>query len=712
MRGKGKSVGHSQSSTCSGRKTLKRCKNNGEADNVVLIDVDSDNINNVIVIDIPESLKQKLRGSSDRCKLRTVICIDDDESSDNDHPGMGVEGGGDFYSDASSSGRFFPTSNHTQKSADQVGDECQFVQENLSPLKLSKCKRTYSGKASSRNCYGLGPESDTGSADNDYPDCEFMEDSFGELREQWEKANKKKKYDVRNGQSGRVDQATTSGLHTGSQQKVEVENMTDQHTEARVCPSSSNACYEEENPSLFADFGLKSTEETQFSDSKADNWVREESFSVDPPFNNSEGQATKHAKHGRSSLHYEHDHWSRGFSACSSHEQGNKQVNHTNRFSQDKEKTPPAEPCMTNPDPTIDIHFGCSKTSFLDEEFSFFVIPDEVLLFSKTQHSVDTEVGNGGEKFQQTRSCSSHFPNEFENASGSSVDKEKLASREPSFQNIKPSDQTQVNHGVPDNEVGAIPVETFCEDTPLGESALKKVEVCCQVKVKPVPKEPSFFSIPRKKAHSSPNMGAGELCSDFMSNHQQEVEKDGPLHAQDGDVTNADQGCIINEREKLKETDEYKRAVEEEWASRQRELQVQAEEAQKMRQLRKREKAESMRLLDMERRQKQRVEEMREIQKKDEENMNLKEQLRAEVRKELNQLEIKCRDMASLLRGLGIQVGGGFQPQAHEVRAAYKRALLSFHPDRASGSDIRQLVEAEEKFKLISRMKDKFLSTS
>lgn len=43
---------------------------------------------------------------------------------------------------------------------------------------------------------------------------------------------------------------------------------------------------------------------------------------------------------------------------------------------------------------------------------------------------------------------------------------------------------------------------------------------------------------------------------------------------------------------------------------------LKAEEAQKLRQLRKRMNAESMRLLDMERRQKQRVEEMREVQKK------------------------------------------------------------------------------------------------
>ncbi|TQD93137.1 hypothetical protein C1H46_021230 [Malus baccata] len=68
--------------------------------------------------------------------------------------------------------------------------------------------------------------------------------------------------------------------------------------------------------------------------------------------------------------------------------------------------------------------------------------------------------------------------------------------------------------------------------------------------------------------------------------------------------------------------------------------------------------------------------------------------------------------MASLLRGLGIQVGADFRPLPNEVHAAYKRALLKFHPDRASRSDIREQVEAEEKFKLISRMKEKLLPTS
>ncbi|KAM7273363.1 hypothetical protein ACFE04_028027 [Oxalis oulophora] len=161
---------------------------------------------------------------------------------------------------------------------------------------------------------------------------------------------------------------------------------------------------------------------------------------------------------------------------------------------------------------------------------------------------------------------------------------------------------------------------------------------------------------------------------------------------------------IIGDREKLKETDEYKRVMEEEWASRQKQLQIQAEEAQR---LRKRRKAEIKRL-DMEKRQKQRVEEVRETQKKDEEYINQKEQLRAEVRYKLTRLEMVCIDLASLLRSLGIPVRGS---SSAEVHAAYKQALLKFHPDRASRMDIREQVESEEKFKLISLMKEKFSST-
>ncbi len=48
----------------------------------------------------------------------------------------------------------------------------------------------------------------------------------------------------------------------------------------------------------------------------------------------------------------------------------------------------------------------------------------------------------------------------------------------------------------------------------------------------------------------------------------------------------------------------------------------------------------------------------------------MKEQLRIEVRRELDKLEANCRDMASLLRGLGINTGGGLYPLSSEVSSA------------------------------------------
>lgn len=182
------------------------------------------------------------------------------------------------------------------------------------------------------------------------------------------------------------------------------------------------------------------------------------------------------------------------------------------------------------------------------------------------------------------------------------------------------------------------------------------------------------------------------------------------LNTQDADLTASNEKNIINQKEKHKQTDLYKKAMEEELASRQRQLQIQAEEAQKMR---KRKKAENSRLLDIERRSKERLEEVRETLKKDKELMNTKDELRVEIKKKLNHLENRCIDMTSLLRGLGVNVGASLrQPTQKEVHTAYKHAMLKFHPDRASKTDIREQVEAEETCKLISRMKEKFCSTS
>ena len=61
----------------------------------------------------------------------------------------------------------------------------------------------------------------------------------------------------------------------------------------------------------------------------------------------------------------------------------------------------------------------------------------------------------------------------------------------------------------------------------------------------------------------------------------------------------------------------------------------------------------------------------------DQENIDMKEQLRGEIRKEINKLEMTCIDMASLLRGLGILVRGGSNPMSHDVSDAFMRSTYN-----------------------------------
>ena len=45
----------------------------------------------------------------------------------------------------------------------------------------------------------------------------------------------------------------------------------------------------------------------------------------------------------------------------------------------------------------------------------------------------------------------------------------------------------------------------------------------------------------------------------------------------------------------------------------------------------------------------------------------------------------------------------GSKPTAAQLRKAYRQAVLRFHPDRQGKASVRERVEAEEKFKIISR---------
>ncbi|KAG6398999.1 hypothetical protein SASPL_140472 [Salvia splendens] len=524
------SVSHLRPRPRSVTETLRRCRNDDKADKVILIDVDSEISDNVVILDTPESLPKRNKESGmlkkdEKWSFKNVINIDDDDYDD--VPSSSYQFGPNnvgFSASTSLNRENFRVAEDFADFTDPSHEDCQNVQDSATPVKLSKCKRTYSGKDSTSNRYGLDTDSECELSGNEYPDCEVVEDFSGKFQELWERAVTRRKRDIRNVHSGIRGHDNTTSCTDKDLQNAESEVATRHHDEPSVFHTtgkSNSRNYGSPPVRIETDFGF-----THFSD----NAVNDQE--------------------------------------CRAHGKSNSQVK-----------------------------------------------------FCPSFHYPDCEPGSSRRHMERRKD--------------------------------------------------------------------------------PASSNSSFQEEPNEK-FNNPTSTAGNKVN------SKEENEDGQVHMSIVCSLPPEDDSLISEREKLKETDEYKRAMEEEWASRQQALQIQAEEAQRERRLRKRKKAESMRMLEMERRQKQRLEEMRSIKQKDEENMNLKDTIRAEVRNQLKQIEVGCQNMASLLHLLGIMVGSWPNPSPQEVHAAYKKALLTFHPDRASRSDIHKLVEAEEKFKFINRMKEKF----
>ncbi|CAN7053598.1 hypothetical protein BRARA_G02847 [Brassica rapa] len=628
------------------RMSTKRCSANGIMNEFIVVDDDE-----VIILDFPESSKKGKAPETSRARgepvLQRVISIDDDDEDDDDTENV--------HKDGSSSSRM-----HTSVEVDGDDDDCQFVQEKCASFRFTKCNQATMPSSGTR--FGLDSDSESDLSESDCSDCEILEGSQGEVREQWEKAFLEKMKKA--GKAGLSEEAGPSNLHCDTSFRPGFESRTEQHEQTPSFFTARNARRGKRTSSAF--FGTEKSGKAGLS----------------------EEAGPSNFRPGCESGTYQHDQTASFFSAKNF--DGGKGTSSTFFGTEESGKAG-----------LSGLHCE-SRTEQHDQATSFF-----------TARNPD------GRK--ETSSKTSLFAEPSSLSPGIQVEHER--SKSPTTYSTSSKEQRKQNsvkeaEEQPDTE----PVQCETSQWP-GESQTKKAAKENQKKKaaehsytkEVVQEEDASKSSPLHTSDGDsdtpPVLGVsnGARCERGIGESREPITDPIPSTSEqvEGLQGTAPEVDVMLNREMLKETDEYKKAQKEEWESRQRQLHLQAEEAQRQR---KRRKLANTRQLEMERRQKERVEEVRETQKKEEESMNMKEKVRAEITKTLKVLELGCFNMAALLRGLGIPVKGGISPPPQEVHAAYKRAVLKFHPDRASGGDIKQQVEAEETFKLIARMKDKFLS--
>lgn len=265
----------------------------------------------------------------------------------------------------------------------------------------------------------------------------------------------------------------------------------------------------------------------------------------------------------------------RGHSSWSNEEGDDKQCHHTRTCSQDMEQNVVGEHSFPNSQARPNLHSDRGKASVQDEDASL----------CKGQHSRAAHNVNHRRLVSKDRDEEFSQPpsscNETQYKSTGFEGKEKIVFGEKFVFNALSSDDAMVEDVVVpvENKARAVTEEFFVSKTPsLGTPEVNHEKADHQAAEKTDCGVKSFC---RTQCHEILNMpGTPHLAerrqpfSDCSSNIQHYNERD-PLSSPLGDVMPTVQRDIINEREKLKETDEYKQAAEEEWAARQRQLQIQ-----------------------------------------------------------------------------------------------------------------------------------------
>ncbi|KAJ0241338.1 Chaperone DnaJ-domain superfamily protein [Hirschfeldia incana] len=681
----------------SNRMPSKRCSANGIMNEFIVVDDDE-----VIILDFPESSKGKSPEASrtrDEPVLQRVISIDDDDDDDRENV---------VHKDGSSSSR----SSDAATNLHGDDDDCQFVQEKRASFRFTKCSQGFSTVPSSGTRFGLDSESESDFSESDCSDCEILEGSQGEVREQWEKAFLEKMKKA--GKAGLSEETGPSNIHCETNFRPGFESRTEQHDPTSSFFTARTAHRGKKSSSAFS--GTEKSSKAGPSEEAGPS-----NLHGDPDL-----------RHGCESGTYQHDQ-TPFFSAKSV--DGRKETSSTffgteksGKAGLGEDAGPSNLHCDTN------LRSGFESRTYQPSSFTSRNTDDSrerSSTFFGTKKSGKTGLHDQASSFFTARNpdggketSSTFFGTDNRNPKSSlfaepsslstpEIQVEHERSNSPTTNSTSSKKQRKQNSFKEvEEQPGTMPVQCQTSEWPK-ENQKKKAAEHSNTKEVGQEEEASKSSPPHTSdgdGDTPPMLGKsnGARCERGIGETREPIVDPIPSTSEQvqGLQGTAPEVDVMLNREMLKETDEYKKAQEEEWESRQRQLQLQAEEAQRQR---KRRKLANTRQLEMERRQKERVEEVRETQKKDEESMNMKEKVRAEITKSLKLLELSCFNMAALLRGLGIPVNGGISPPPQEVHAAYKRAVLKFHPDRARG-DIKQQVEAEEKFKLIARMKDKFLS--
>ncbi|XP_042477090.1 uncharacterized protein LOC122058466 isoform X2 [Macadamia integrifolia] len=567
------SKGQSPGTHTAGR-TLERCKEKEKTDAVVYIDIDPDDLSDVVVIDAPGSSQCRGHGSNKFKKdksfpSRHIISIDDGDDDDGS-PGTVDGSGGDLDSDATScrASRFEPCQSQSFEGSDD--EDCQFIQERNFNVKLSNCKRTYSGKTILRNRFTFCSDSEDGSSESESSDCELMEGSFGKIRDLWEKASSRKNTsdDIRNSQSVVDEQGCGSGSLSENPKSVEVENESVKQKETPICSGSSHFNDRKEDMSSYA--GSKS--------------IPVGNYSLDPEGNNPvEDLDTTAVRQGRPPWS-EFESWETHYSERKndlrgkgpfffSQEQVDEQFNYESAFFHDKEENVAEEPCWFNNQSGYNSHSDHGKFNFQDRQDSSC----DTFLSVQTQVGQDREfyLDKNGGIHQETSCCSSQHPNDTKYDRASFEDQEKPVSGESCFCDSQPCFGKHIND---EDSNGHNCGEPFFNARSRDDPGINHDRFNCLDKAKSVSDESSLCNIQQDGLLVEDRRcvrNGSEPDPESLPETQPQDEKNPLLDALDGNCTPHVQNDLISEREKIKETVEYKFAVEKEWASRQRELQIQ-----------------------------------------------------------------------------------------------------------------------------------------